>query len=135
MKSFLFGIVALLLITTINFGCKKNTDEVNIIGKWTAKGSETHEFYSGSSHYSTSSANANAYIEFKSDGSFFAVSVTSFSTGSWSKTNNKLTVISNGSNAEVWIIKKLTGSDLELYWTDKDLYPTDYVELTAYFGR
>jgi len=135
MKSFPFAFVILIVTSAINFGCKKSTDETSILGKWTAKGSESHEFYNGSSHYLTTSANANAYVEFKSDGSFFAVSLASFSTGSWSKSDNKITLTANGPTTEVWIIKKLAGSELELYWTDKDLYPTDYVELTAYFGR
>jgi hypothetical protein len=127
--------ILLVFVVVLNTSCKKTTDEISIVGKWNVIGIDMHEFYSGTSHYSSNPPNPGAYLELKSDGTLFAVSTSTFSSGTWNKNNSKLTLITNGGVTEEWNVKKLTKTELELYWTDKHLYPNDYVELTVYLKR
>lgn len=131
MKKFLY----FSLIVLLGLGCNKSKDDITITGKWYVRGLELNEFYSGTSHYSSETPTPGAYIELKSDGTVFAVSISSFSTGTWVKNGNSLILTTSSGLPEEWIIKKHTGSDLEIYNTDKDLFPTDYYEVTVYLNR
>lgn len=136
MKLSILSALVLFTVATIGSGCKKDkAEDASIVGKWTVKGSDTFEFYYGTSNYSSDAPNPNAYLEFKSDGTLYAVSTTSFSPGKWSVNGTTMTVTSNGGVVEIWTIKKLTSTELELYQTDKDKDPNDYYELTIYCGR
>ncbi len=128
-------ILYLSLIVLLGLGCNKNKDEITITGKWYVRGLELNEFYNGSSHYSSETPNPGAYIELKSDGTLFAVSISSFSSGTWVKSGNTLFLYPTSGLPEEWTIKKLTGNDLEIYNTDKDSFPTDYYEVTVFFNR
>lgn len=135
MKFNFSALLLLLSLAIVGTSCKKNSDEIAITGKWIVKGSETHEFYSGTSHYSSDTPSSGAYIELKADGTLYAVSTASFSSGTWNKNGDKLNLTSTIGGSEIWTIKKLTASELVLYWTDKDQYPADYAEVNVYLGR
>lgn len=124
-------IIAALFILN---SCKKE-QELSITGKWKALGYEQNDFYNGMSHYSSGSANPGSYLELKSDNTVVAYSTSAFSSGTWSRQGNKLTVVSSSGITESWVINKHTSSELVLYQTDKDVYPTDYYEITVFFSR
>src|SRR5690606_19265933 len=102
MKSLLYLGTIIIMLTLTN--CSKDKDVMTLAGKWNALGIEYKEYFNGTTNVSTEPANPGAYIEFRLDGTFLSASISSFSAGVWSQTENKVTITNQGIT-ETWTVK------------------------------
>lgn len=138
-----FKLTFIILCTTICialFSCKKEstppastpkTTQEKLLGKWNWISEVVNNYHSGMPHISTYNFPAGDYMEFKSNGTVTqSNSGVAFTFGYGMIDQTKIWLVAT---SEIYEIKELTASDLQLY--TKDVTGPDYVERTLNFKR
>lgn len=118
--------------------CKKDDDEGStkdrLIGKWTIIKIDYNDFVGGTPDPYTETADPGSYLQLNADGSLEAVTDDTY-TGTWVVNDNKVTINENGNpdGPTTFDIKKLTGSELQLY--SKEIDGADYYETTIFMTK
>jgi hypothetical protein len=132
-----FAVLFSVILMMSGFSCKKEstskpkTTQEKLLGKWNLMSEVTNDYHSGSSHITTYPFLPADYMEFKNDGT-----VTDYEGGLTSTfgygiiDDSKIWI---GFTTNIYDLKVLTGSDLQLY--KKDVSGTDYYESTLNLKR
>ncbi len=137
-------ILAVLLVTAVilpSVSCKKDNITTptpkstleKLLGKWNEISEVTNDYNSGSSHITTYNFPTGDYMEFKSDGN-----INEYRTASGTMFTYSYGIIDEsniwlGFTNNIYNLKSLTGSDLQLY--KKDVTGADYYESTLNLKR
>ena len=135
MKSFKTNLTAVILITVILLGisCKKDspsqtkTTQEKLLGKWNLISGVDNDYYSGSSHITTTTFLPGDYMEFKSDGTASNHQSGSVFTYDYGIVNDSKIWI--GLPDQFYDLKILTETDLQFY--QKNISGADYYESTT----
>jgi hypothetical protein len=134
-KTFVRFLFFSFIATATTFtACKKESGKSNeekIVGKWSAEAIYSNYYSEGVSLKDTALAPEGAYMQFNSDKTLVSFGEGESATGTWSISDNKLTI--GAEVSEIYDIKKLTDKELDLYLkTEED---GAYLEQTLHLTK